>query len=72
MDNEISTSVTEVSNDIDNSSSNSSAEAHTSVDLSPIIDRLDVQNNYLIVGDIILIAILVFLAFKNMLRGLFH
>ncbi len=71
MDNENSTSVTEVSNDIDNSS-NSSTEAHTSVDLSPILDRLDVQNNYLIVGDIILIAILVFLAFKNMLRGLFH
>lgn len=55
--------------DIDNLQSTGTA---VSVDLSPIIDRLDTQNSYLIITNIILVSILIFLTFRNMLKGLFH
>lgn len=55
----------------------SNVETSESIDFSSIIEKIDYQNekidyqnDLIVIGDIFLVAILVFLAFKNALKGL--
>lgn len=57
----------------------SNVETIESIDFSSIIEKIDYQNekidyqnDLIVIGDIFLVAILVFLAFKNSLKGLWN
>lgn len=66
-------------NDYDISNLNIDSEVTTgsSIDVTPILEKMDTQIekmdtliSLLIVADIFLVAILIFMAFKNVLKGL--
>lgn len=50
-----------IRNDLGNSS--------ISLDVTPIVQKIDYQNQLIFLGDILLVAILFFLAFRQALRG---
>lgn len=55
---------------LENETSVDTTNAITSNDFSNLLDKIDYQNNLIVVCDVVLVAILVFLGFKNMLKGL--
>ena len=55
---------------LEDESSLDTTNAITSTDFSNLLEKIDYQNDLIVVGDIFLVSILVFLAFKNALKGL--